>query len=167
VKQVLSKASDLSVQSDFLVSSVQKRKEWQMAKVVAMYLPLRDEPNIDKLILQGQRNGKIICVPKYYPTGEMIFVKLQTALDDLPTDRYGIRTEESNDTVEQFELMIVPGRAFTSCGKRLGRGGGYYDRYLEKNNCPKIALAFYQQIFEDIPTEEHDQKVDLVIFKEK
>ena len=57
VKQVLSKASDLSVQSDFLVSSVQKRKEWQMAKVVAMYLPLRDEPNIDKLILQGQRFG--------------------------------------------------------------------------------------------------------------
>ena len=55
VKQVLSKASDLSVQSDFLVTSLKKRKEWQMAKVVAMYLPLRDEPNIDKLILQGQR----------------------------------------------------------------------------------------------------------------
>ena len=55
VKQVLSKASDLTVQSDFLVSSLQKRKEWQMAKVVAMYLPLKDEPNIDKLIIQGQR----------------------------------------------------------------------------------------------------------------
>ena len=57
VKQVLSKSSDLSVQSDFLVSSLQKRKEWKMAKVVAMYLPLKDEPNIDELILQGQRFG--------------------------------------------------------------------------------------------------------------
>ena len=54
----------------------------------------------------------------------MVFVKLQTALDDLPTDKYGIRTEESNDKIDQFELMIVPGRAFTTCGKRLGRGGG-------------------------------------------
>ena len=71
-----------------------------------------------------KRNGKQICVPKYYPTGKMVFVKLQTALDDLPTDRYGIRTEKSNDQVDQFELMIVPGRAFTTCGKRLGRGGG-------------------------------------------
>ncbi|CBY34964.1 unnamed protein product [Oikopleura dioica] len=63
--------------------------------------------------------------------------------------------------------MIVPGRAFTSCGKRCGRGGGYYDRFLEKNTCPKIALAFHQQIFDEIPTEEHDQKVNLVIFKEQ
>jgi len=55
VKQVLSKSANLPLQSEFLVSSLLKRKEWQMAKVVAMYLPLKDEPNIDELILQGQR----------------------------------------------------------------------------------------------------------------
>ena len=38
---------------------------------------------------------------------------------------------------------------------------------MEKNSCPKIALAFAEQIFDDIPTEEHDQKVDLVLFKPK
>ena len=55
VKQLLSKSSDLTLQSEFLVSLVQKREEWKVANVVAMYLPLKDEPNIDELILQGQR----------------------------------------------------------------------------------------------------------------
>ena len=55
VKQLLSKSSDLPLQSEFLVSLLQKREEWKVAKVVAMYLPLKDEPNIDELILQGQR----------------------------------------------------------------------------------------------------------------
>ena len=55
VQQVLSKSANLPLQSEFLVSSLLQRKEWQMAKVVAMYQPLKDEPNIDELILQGQR----------------------------------------------------------------------------------------------------------------
>jgi len=67
--------------------------------------------------------------------------------------------------------MLVPGLAFTRCGQRLGRGKGYYDSYLHRyrqsaNMRPvtTIALAFKQQIFDSIPTSEHDVTIDMVLF---
>ena len=79
-------------------------------------------------------------------------------------DKYGIRTEEKGEKItETFDLIIVPGRAFTFRGERCGRGGGYYDRFLEGLKCPKIALAFDEQIFETIPMSEYDQIIDKVI----
>jgi len=70
-----------------------------------------------------------------------------------------------------LDLMLVPGLAFTRSGQRLGRGKGYYDRYLYRyrqlpdvNALTTIALAFRQQIVGDIPTSEHDVVVDMVLF---
>jgi len=67
----------------------------------------------------------------------------------------------------------VPGLAFTRCGQRLGRGKGYYDRYLHRYRqltgmrpFTTAALAFKQQIFDNIPTFEHDVIVDMVLFEE-
>ncbi|KAL3312015.1 hypothetical protein Ciccas_009401 [Cichlidogyrus casuarinus] len=75
-----------------------------------------------------------------------------------------------------IDLMIVPGLAFTPSGARLGRGGGYYDQYLE-GYCPsfearhgfrakqpfKVALSFSEQIIASLPMENHDVSVDLVL----
>jgi len=69
--------------------------------------------------------------------------------------------------------MLVPGLAFTRCGQRLGRGKGYYDRYLHQYRqlsgmrpVTTIALAFKQQIFANLPTFEHDIIIDMVLFDE-
>lgn len=68
-----------------------------------------------------------------------------------------------------LDLIIVPGVAFTRDGKRLGHGGGYYDRYLQdyvKTTGRKphlIAIAFNEQICKEIPTSELDHQVDLVL----
>jgi len=65
----------------------------------------------------------------------------------------------------------VPGLAFTRSGQRLGRGKGYYDRYLQQYRqltgmrpVTTVAMAFKQQIFDNIPTSEHDVIVDMVLF---
>jgi len=70
-----------------------------------------------------------------------------------------------------LDLMLIPGLAFSRSGHRLGRGKGYYDRYLDQYRqlpgmrpVTTIALAFKQQIFDNIPTSEHDVIVDLVLF---
>ena len=60
-------------------------------------------------------------------------------------------------TPEEIDLLIVPGVAFTADGRRMGYGGGYYDRFIPQ--CTKariLALAFEEQIVDDIPTESHD-----------
>ena len=61
------------------------------------------------------------------------------------------------------ELLIVPGLSFTPKGKRLGRGGGFYDRYLESFKGTKVGICYEGQLREHLPTESHDQEVDVVI----
>lgn len=69
-----------------------------------------------------------------------------------------------------LDLIIVPGLGFTSDGKRLGRGKGYYDKCLEeykkkypRNHLKTIGLAFSQQICDKIPTNRHDCLLDFVV----
>lgn len=61
------------------------------------------------------------------------------------------------------EIIIVPGLGFTKTGKRLGRGKGFYDRYLEKNSAIKIGIAFEDQVLEDLPVDAHDVMMDFVV----
>jgi 5-formyltetrahydrofolate cyclo-ligase len=68
----------------------------------------------------------------------------------------------------EIAAIIVPGLAFTKRGQRLGRGGGYYDRYLASlpATTMKIGVCFALQIVETLPIEHHDQKMDVVITEE-
>lgn len=64
--------------------------------------------------------------------------------------------------------MLVPGLAFSMDGKRLGKGGGYYDKFLDREpNHLKIALAYDFQLLERIPAEEHDQTVNYIVTEER
>ena len=99
--------------------------------------------------------------------------------ESLPTTSWNIKQPAEDEVREEgleqgLDLILMPGLAFTEDGKRLGRGKGYYDTYLEKaikaakvagKAAPKtIALAFKEQIVEDIPMSEHDKVIDKVIF---
>ena len=65
----------------------------------------------------------------------------------------------------QLDLVIVPGRAFDRSGNRLGRGKGYYDRFLATlaPNCRLLALAFNAQMVESVPTEPHDRPMNAIL----
>jgi 5-formyltetrahydrofolate cyclo-ligase len=66
---------------------------------------------------------------------------------------------------DQIDVVLVPGLAFTSDGRRLGQGGGFYDRYLPRlrPGCITVGLCFAEQIVAQLPTEAHDQRVSRVI----
>ena len=72
-----------------------------------------------------------------------------------------------------LDLILMPGLGFTRTGDRLGRGKGYYDSYLEKcknvmGKMPHtVALSFYEQICDLIPTSPHDVPIDVVLFEDK
>ena len=72
-----------------------------------------------------------------------------------------------------LDLIIIPGLGFSRQGDRLGRGKGFYDTYLHryeqkmKVKPATVALAFYEQICDSIPTTDQDVPIDLVLFEDK
>ena len=70
--------------------------------------------------------------------------------------------------ISEVDVFLVPGMAFTTSGKRLGRGGGYYDKLLSiYPDTLKIGFTFNERIIEDIPTESHDISMDYVFTNDK
>jgi 5-formyltetrahydrofolate cyclo-ligase len=85
----------------------------------------------------------------------------------LPSEPYGIlepTTPELSIINCQLSIVIVPGMAFDKQGHRLGRGKGYYDRFLSRvPNIYKIGVCFPFQLVESVPSEETDILMDEVI----
>ena len=70
--------------------------------------------------------------------------------------------------IKEVDVFLVPGVAFTTIGKRLGRGGGYYDKLLSKYpDTLKIGITFNERIMQDLPTESHDISMDYVFTNDK
>lgn len=88
------------------------------------------------------------------------------SLSDLREGAFHI-LEPQGDAVgdAEIDLIVLPGVAFSTDGERLGRGRGYYDRFLSRfPSVPTIGLAFDFQILPHIPSAPHDVKIDKVLF---
>jgi 5-formyltetrahydrofolate cyclo-ligase len=64
---------------------------------------------------------------------------------------------------DELDLIIVPGVAFDLAGRRIGRGGGFYDRLLPQYRAVRAGICFDFQCLETIPAEEHDIQMDLLV----
>jgi 5-formyltetrahydrofolate cyclo-ligase len=142
---------------------------FEHAGVVMMYMPLANEIDITPAALRCFQRGKSVCVPKVdWARGEMNPVEI-TSLDDhvLDCDEHGLRSPKICRPVlpTTIDLVVVPGLAFDPQGNRLGRGGGYYDRFLRrlKPGVTTVGLVFDQQIIDAVPAEESDVAVDIVV----
>ena len=106
-------------------------------------------------------------VPKIF-CGELKFFQIKDLYKDTKKNKYGIlepNQHASEFSIDKIDALIVPGLAFTLDGKRLGYGGGYYDKLLSNKafKAFSIGFCFSFQIKKDLPTESHDKKVDYVI----
>jgi len=117
---------------------------------------------IKKVLAEGRLKT---AVPKVEGT-EMAFYQI-TALEQLKTGYQGIPEPEAGQSIPATEgVMLIPGLAFDRRKNRVGYGGGYYDRYLEKQSSKEIvtiALAYEFQILDRIETEEFDRKPQWII----
>lgn len=93
-------------------------------------------------------------------------------LDILPYDRsrlalgaFHIEEPQGDNltSIDDIELIVVPGVAYDRNGNRVGRGKGYYDRLLSRSKATKIGVAYDFQLVDEIDAEPHDVKVDVVI----
>ena len=134
---------------------------------LAVYLASPDEIDLSDFILEMLKGGVKIVAPRW--NGETYELAKVKGLSDADLRRgpMNILEPAEADIVKpaDVEVWIIPGLAFTKDGKRLGYGGGWYDRLLASASkwAHKIGVAHEFQIVDDLPNEPHDIKMDAVV----
>ena len=129
------------------------------------YLPYNQEVRTWPILHQALADGKQVAVPKVYGE-EMKFIFL-TDLTQVAAGYAGIPEPVADEPVahDPTALVLMPGLAFTKDGKRMGYGGGFYDKFLASEpNHPTVALCYGFQMVDDLPTEDYDIPVDCVLW---
>jgi 5-formyltetrahydrofolate cyclo-ligase len=138
--------------------------QWASARMVALYSPLESEVDVTPLLeAPGERT---FCFPRV--SGRTLEFHL-CAHGELKAGPWNLREPDAGlhdvGPPGSIDLILVPGLAFTAAGARLGRGGGFYDRYLPGVRGTKIGVCFAEQLLDELPSEAHDHEVDIVISK--
>ena len=140
-------------------------EQYKNAKSVYGYLPYNQEVRTVPILERALADGKTVAVPKVIDD-QMIFVVMDD-LSKVEKGYAGIPEPVANGPVanDPEALVLMPGLAFDPQGHRIGYGGGFYDRFLEKEpNHPTVALCYSFQVFQKLETQEHDIPVDLVLW---
>ena len=135
------------------------------ASTVALYLSAGNEVKLEELFLRCWKLGKRTMVPVLNTKKKAYEMAFRTRETILRTGRYGIREPENPEpgTLEEIDLIVVPGIAFDHKGNRLGRGGGHYDRLLNGFSGCSMGVAYDFQLVETLPVEAHDVPLDGVV----
>ena len=138
---------------------------YRQAAAIYGYLPYNQEVRTVPILEQALRDGKKVAAPKVYGD-DMKFIYLDD-LSRVAKGYAGIPEPIDDGPVADDEgaLVLMPGLAFDPQGHRIGYGGGFYDRFLEREpHHPTVALCYDFQMFQKLETEEFDIPVDLVIW---
>ena len=144
-------------------------KEFKSAKTILFYVAFDGEVETLDMITRAYAKGKKVAVPTILKNKRMIIPTLISNGEELELGPYGIRHPKHNPSswlkAEDLDLVVVPGVAFDKRCHRLGRGAGYYDRFLASlpKDVSTVGLAFDFQIVDVLPHQEHDIPVSRVI----
>lgn len=139
--------------------------EYRAAETIFCYAGTEEEINTRPVLERILSDGKRLGVPRCIGKGIME-VHMITHLEQLKPGMYGILEPEESCALirpEEIDLAFVPCLSCSRDGRRLGYGGGYYDRYLIQTTCGKIALCREKMLEEEIPAQEWDLGMDKVV----
>lgn len=124
-----------------IVAQLQRSPAVIAARVVMVYAAVPGEPDVGEFAAWCRAAGKRVIVPDPTPTAA------------------------EPDALAEVDVAVVPGLAFTADGRRLGQGGGWYDRVLAQlgPTATTIGVCFAPQLLDDLPTEEHDVVLDELV----
>ena len=164
VRAEIAKLSDEEKRSisSQIFSRIAELKEVVQASVIALFMALPDEPQTAAFIEQLSRHKRVV-VPRIEGE-EMEFYDIA---DGVKIGAFGIMEPIATKPVEpsEIDVMVVPGVAFTRYGARLGRGKGFYDKYLSRKGfrAYTIGVCYPCQLVEELPAESHDKRIELVV----
>jgi 5-formyltetrahydrofolate cyclo-ligase len=136
--------------------------DWHRAKTVAAYCALEREPHV----LTPWPEAKTVLLPRI--EGDRLNLHLVRGPEELIEGEFGMSEPlpQSPRAEPKADFILVPGLAFDPAGGRLGRGGGFYDRFLSGFQGVKVGVCFPELVVDEIPMEEHDVRMDFVVTSE-
>ena len=142
--------------------------EWQRAQVVMLYVAIPRELDPTLAVIHALDAGKTVLVPRIDQARNSIeAVPINTLNFEHRTTAYGIREPAAPafTSIHAVDLILVPGLGFDTQAHRLGRGGGYYDRFLSLPDMQamRCGFAFETQVYEPLPVEPHDIQMNLLV----
>ncbi len=147
-----------------IAQRLEKTQLFKEAERVLFYYSQRYEVQTLEL-MEKYLETKTLYLPKLTSSSSFIPIRFKS-FEELKPGAFGIMEpdQEGGDEEMKLDLIIVPGVAFDRNGGRIGMGKGYYDRFLEtKKEVSKVALAFSEQVLEEVPKEPYDENVDMII----
>lgn len=148
-------------QSSLILNKLESHKDFIEAKTVMLYSSLPDEVQTIEFI-EKWRHKKRIILPTV--VGDDIIPVELTDDTDFAIGDFNILEPQNKPYNGSYDLIIVPGVAFDKYGNRIGRGKGYYDRFLSKHmDIKRIGICFDFQLIEEVPTEDNDIRMHEII----
>ena len=142
--------------------------EYSKAEILMVFLSLAAEVDTTSLVLRAWQDRKRVLAPKVsWEQRRMLPVEIRSLTQDLTTTQLGIREPATGPPIPipLIDLVIVPGLGFDEKGNRLGRGRGFYDRFLAHPEFRGVscALAFEAQMTESVPSDALDIRVNMLV----
>jgi 5-formyltetrahydrofolate cyclo-ligase len=149
-------------------SWIVRTDEFINARVVMIYLSTPEEVDTAPLALRCWQAGKTVVAPKvFWDQKRMLPVEISSLQTGVATTQRGINEPIGGKPVpiDMIDLVIVPGVGFSPTGLRIGRGLGFYDRFLAQPDFigRSCGFAFEEQIIEDLPTLDHDVPLSMLV----
>ena len=134
--------------------------------IIAGFAPIGDEIDVWPLLHHLHAKGRQVCLPIVSAPETPLTFRHWTPTCTMETDRYGVSYPVDGETLIPH-LILVPLLAFTASGKRLGYGGGYYDRTLaglrDDHEILACGVAYAGQEVPTIPTDTHDERLNGIL----
>jgi 5-formyltetrahydrofolate cyclo-ligase len=159
--------ADRQAKSNVACSFIIASPEFTASRVVMLYLSSPLEVDTVSLALRCWQSGKTVVVPKVsWNQRRMLPVELTSLQAVMTTSGPGVREPVNGQPIplDLIDLVIVAGLGFTNDGHRIGRGMGFYDRFLAQPDFIGLScgLAFEEQIVENLPVLDHDVALSML-----
>ena len=158
---------DVEHNSRIIADKIIELDVYKQSKLIFIYMDFNNEVMTSNLIKHMLSDGKRVVIPYTDTTNTLLIPSEITREEDLKLNFFGYYEPKkvSPVNIEEIDLVIVPGVVFDKNLNRIGFGKGYYDKILNqlKPSAKKVAVAHEFQVLEEIPTEDHDVKMDMII----
>lgn len=157
--------SERQMYSQQILDQLEQMTCFREAKTILLYYPIQNEVDVLPLV-KKYKHEKTLLFPVSHRRG--MTVHPYAGNEHMHRGKFGIPEPTTPAYDGEIDLVIVPAVAFDAKGRRLGRGGGYYDRFIKKlTHTVLVGVGYDFQLVDEVPAARHDQRVHRVILPSK